>query len=143
MGHHILFPSAAAIILLILSLSTVTAADSVVLDVDGNPVEAGSQYYVLTSVSGSAGRGGLMSGPDLYDGICPFYVGQYKSWIEQGSPVNFYPADTSQRNITQGSDVNIAFRPKSRLRKPRGVAVGYYNWLNILRNYQWSYRKTG
>ncbi|KNA21297.1 hypothetical protein SOVF_044560 [Spinacia oleracea] len=110
MANHLLLP-AATIFLTLLFLSpataTATAADSVVVDIDGNPLEAGSQYYVLTSGSRGAGRGGLNAVP--LGGICPLYVGQHRSWNNRGSPVSFYPADLSQKNITLSSDVNIAF----------------------------------
>uniref|UniRef100_A0A803LJE2 Uncharacterized protein n=1 Tax=Chenopodium quinoa TaxID=63459 RepID=A0A803LJE2_CHEQI len=111
MGHRLILSSSTILVtLLILSPPTATAA-SPVLDTDGNPLEAGSQYYVLTSGRGAAGRGGLTAEPDLYDGICPWYVGQYFSWTKQGSPVSFHPADPSQTQLTLGEDVNIAFGP--------------------------------
>ncbi|KNA11068.1 hypothetical protein SOVF_138590 [Spinacia oleracea] len=110
MANHLLLPAATIILtLLFLSPPTVTAADSVVLDMDGNPLEAGSQYYVLTLGTRGAGRGGLTA--ERLTGPCPLYVGQHRSWTQQGSPVTFYPADSSQKNITQSSDVNIAFNP--------------------------------
>ncbi|KNA11067.1 hypothetical protein SOVF_138580 [Spinacia oleracea] len=106
MAHHLLL-AAATILLTLFFLSPPTAADSVVLDIDGNPVEAGSQYYVLTRGTRGAGRGGLTAAP--LGGLCPLYVGQHRSWTQQGSPVTFFPANPSQKYITQSSDVNIAF----------------------------------
>ncbi|XP_021741710.1 miraculin-like [Chenopodium quinoa] len=110
MAHHLILLSSTILVALLI-LSPPTAAASPVLDIDGNPLEAGSQYYVLTSGRGAAGRGGLTAEPDLYDGICPLYVGQYYSWTKQGSPVSFHPADPSQTQVTLGEDVNIAFGP--------------------------------
>ncbi|KNA03096.1 hypothetical protein SOVF_212410 [Spinacia oleracea] len=104
MANHLLLLAAT---ILFLSPPTVTAADSVVLDMDGNPVEAGSRYYVQTLGSRGASRGGLAAEP--LSGICPLYVGQHRSWTNQGRPITFYPADPSQKNITLSSDVNIAF----------------------------------
>ncbi|KNA21296.1 hypothetical protein SOVF_044550 [Spinacia oleracea] len=124
MAHHLLLPAATLLLtLLFLSPPTATAKDSVVLDVDGNPVEAGSQYYVLTSGWGGAGRGGLTAAS--LGGPCPLYVGQYRLWVQKGSPVTFYPSNPSQKHITQSSDVNIAFAPNPICRNQGVWQLGY------------------
>ncbi|KAL2903312.1 Miraculin [Bienertia sinuspersici] len=106
--YHFLLPTITTIFNILFFLSPPTAANPPVIDIDGNPLEVGSQYYVLTSGRGAAGRGGLfaVSKPPQ---LCPRYVAQFSFEIDQGRPINFYPADPSQKQITEGDDINIAF----------------------------------
>ncbi|KAL2903296.1 Trypsin/chymotrypsin inhibitor [Bienertia sinuspersici] len=81
-SYHFLLPTITTIHVTLLFLSTPTAANHAVLDIDGNPLEASSRYYVLTWGRGAAAR---------------------------GRPVSFYPADPSQKQITEGDEINISF----------------------------------
>lgn len=108
MAHQFILQAIATILVTLLFLSSPTTAGSPVLDIDGNPLEVGSQYYVLTTGRGAAGRGGLT---DTFKppSVCPSYVAQHGSWTNNGRPVTFYPSDSSQKQIIQGDEMNIAF----------------------------------
>ena len=110
-----LLPITITLFLLILSVSIslastlVTAAtdSDLVLDVEGNPLEVGSEYYIQPAIGfrGGIGRSGRSpSAPDL---SCPLYAIEVPSEVNRGDPVKFVPVDETQKQIHLSSDVQI------------------------------------
>ncbi|KAK1592492.1 hypothetical protein Q3G72_025777 [Acer saccharum] len=80
------------------------------LDLDGDKVEAGSAYYIVSIIRG-AGGGGLTLSPNR-NGSCPLDVTQHSSDLLRGYPMFFYPINYSNENrgyVHESMDVNIQF----------------------------------
>ncbi|CAO2829290.1 unnamed protein product [Amaranthus hypochondriacus] len=109
MGHKFLLTTAILLISLI-NLSPRTLAGTEILDTDGNPLVAGSRYYILTAGWGAVGRGGVTptTRPSTMS-PCPKYVAQISNQWDNGRPVNFIPSDPNQTEITEETEVNISF----------------------------------
>ncbi|XP_021746602.1 miraculin-like [Chenopodium quinoa] len=114
-----LFPQLSTTILLIFSFyivtSTTTANDvnSLVLDVEGNPLEVGSSYYVRTAVSIYRIGGGLVAASKPNQIECPQYVAQLAEGWYGEAPITFLPSDPSQKHVHISSDLNIIFNTSS------------------------------
>ncbi|KAK8704068.1 hypothetical protein V6N13_047701 [Hibiscus sabdariffa] len=90
------------------------AAGDVVLDVNGDEVLTGAQYYVVSAIWG-AGGGGLSIGWES-DRRCPGIVVQSRFDLDNGSPVVFYNANSSDGVVRVSSDVRVKFvGPRDRL----------------------------
>lgn len=98
-----------------LSLSIATAAtdDNFVLDVDGNPLEVGSAYYVRTELSKIGIGGGIFMASKPNQPQCPQYVAQFAVGWYGEIPITFLPSDPSQKYISISSDLNIVFNTTS------------------------------
>jgi len=108
MATKLVLPYANTLLLLFLSLSP-TAIASVVLDIEGNPLDSVSKYYIRPW--GTGFRGGLTRASKPGQ-LCPQYVTQSPYETDIGQPVRFFPADGTQRGrIHLFSDLNIAFGP--------------------------------
>ena len=85
------------------------AANKPVLDVDGDELRAGVEYYVVSSIRG-AGGGGLALGRTT-DQKCPEIVVQRRSDLDNGTPVIFSNLDTNDDVVRLSTDSNIEFVP--------------------------------
>lgn len=79
------------------------------LDVEGNPLEAGSPYYVRTELSKLQIGGGLVFASKPNHPECPQYVAQLAEGWNGESPITFLPSDPSNKHIHISSDLNIIF----------------------------------
>ncbi|XVE58837.1 hypothetical protein DITRI_Ditri04bG0201100 [Diplodiscus trichospermus] len=86
-----------------------TAANKPVLDIDGDELQAGVEYYVVSAIRG-AGGGGLALGRTK-DQKCPEVVVQRRSDMDSGTPVKFSNSDTNDDVIHLSTDINIEFLP--------------------------------
>ncbi|KAJ8435369.1 hypothetical protein Cgig2_024356 [Carnegiea gigantea] len=91
-----LIPGATTLLLLLLTLATADTDTDLVLDTDGNPLEA------------SGGGIGRSSRNDA-NLSCPLYAIEYQSPRDIGDPVKFVPVDKTQTKIHLSSDVKIHF----------------------------------
>ncbi|KAK3220264.1 hypothetical protein Dsin_014234 [Dipteronia sinensis] len=80
------------------------------LDLDGDEVEAGRAYYIISSIRG-AGGGGLTLSFNR-NGLCPLDVTQHSLDLLRGYPMFFFPTNYSSENrgsVHESMDVNILF----------------------------------
>ncbi|XVE80963.1 hypothetical protein DITRI_Ditri15bG0023900 [Diplodiscus trichospermus] len=84
-----------------------TAANNPVLDIDGEELRAGVDYYVVSAIRG-AGGGGLALGRTK-DQKCPEVVVQRRFDLDYGNPVQFSNSDTNDDVIHLSTDINIKF----------------------------------
>lgn len=113
---HLIFQLSVTILLIFslpTNIATKTTDDSLVLDVDGNPIEVGSAYYVRTELSKAGIGGGLVTASKPNHTQCPQYVAQLAYGFEGEIPVTFYPSSSSQKFIHISSDINIIFNTTS------------------------------
>ena len=103
-----LLPAATTLFLLLLTLATADTDSDLVLDIEGNPLEVGSEYYIRRAIGfvGGIGRSGRSS-PIPTDLSCPLYVIEYPGELDEGDPVKFVPVDETQKEIHLSSDVQI------------------------------------
>nr|CAC19831.1 hypothetical protein [Avicennia marina] len=83
------------------------AAEEAVLDIEGNELQAGSKYYMVSAIWG-AGGGGVtlrLTGNDR----CPVTVGQEGSDLRNGLPVSFQPANSEETVVRVSTQLNIKF----------------------------------
>ncbi|XP_021746591.1 miraculin-like [Chenopodium quinoa] len=90
-----------------------TAANDLVLDVEGNPLEVGSSYYVRTELSKVGIGGGLVAASKPDEPECPQYVAQLAAGWYGETPITFLPSNPSQKHIHISSDLNIMFNTSS------------------------------
>ncbi|XVF38749.1 hypothetical protein REPUB_Repub20aG0128500 [Reevesia pubescens] len=107
--------TATAVVLLLFALTTksyffgvANATNRAVLDIDGDELRAGNQYYILSAIWG-AGGGGLALGR-ANDQKCPEIVVQRPSF-DDGIPVIFHNMDDNDDVVHESSDLNIEFIP--------------------------------
>lgn len=101
MANNLLL-GATTLFLLLLTLTTADTDSHLVLDVDGNPLEVGSEYYIGRAVGFFAGIG-----RDPRNGVCPLYVVERFSEVDRGDPLKFVPVNETQKEIHLSSDVQI------------------------------------
>ncbi|KAK2662927.1 hypothetical protein Ddye_001504 [Dipteronia dyeriana] len=80
------------------------------LDLDGEKVEAGWAYYIISAIRG-AGGGGLTLSFNR-NGLCPLDVTQHSLDLFRGYPMFFFPTNYSSENrgyVHESMDVNILF----------------------------------
>ncbi|OMO68082.1 Proteinase inhibitor I3, Kunitz legume [Corchorus capsularis] len=90
-------------------LGLANAANEPVLDVDGEEVLTGVEYFVVSAIWG-AGGGGLAIGRSSNQS-CPEIVVQRRSDLDNGIPVIFYNANSSDEIVRLDTDVNVEFVP--------------------------------
>nr|AAV41234.1 putative 21 kDa trypsin inhibitor [Theobroma microcarpum] len=108
--------TATAVVLLLFALTSksyffrvANAANSPVLDIDGDELRTGVQYYVVSALWG-AGGGGLALGRATGQS-CPEIVVQRRSDLDDGTPVIFSNADSKDGVVRVSTDINIEFVP--------------------------------
>nr|AAV41232.1 putative 21 kDa trypsin inhibitor [Theobroma grandiflorum] len=108
--------TATAVVLLLFAFTSksylfgvANAANSPVLDTDGDDLQVGVQYYVVSSIWG-AGGGGLDLGRAIGQS-CPEIVVQRQSDLVLGTPVIFSNADSKDGVVRVSTDINIEFVP--------------------------------
>ncbi|KAM3381399.1 21 kDa seed protein [Capsicum galapagoense] len=92
-------------LLLAFSSSPCATAQHVVLDAEGNVVETGSKYYIVSAFYG-AGGGGIRRADDSE---CPAKVIQSPFSVDRGTPVYFTRKASKKVEITESTDLNIEF----------------------------------
>ncbi|KAJ8423426.1 hypothetical protein Cgig2_015480 [Carnegiea gigantea] len=123
MATHFTVLAATTLLLLLSHSPTPTTGDTntgigseAVLDIEGNPLEANSEYYILPVVPGFTG--GLILEPLL----CPRYVIASPSYSGLGSPVKFIPVGTpdddrlGQIHLSSNVIIDSGFSPICRNR---------------------------
>ncbi|XP_022738218.1 21 kDa seed protein-like [Durio zibethinus] len=108
--------TATAVALLLFAFTTksyffqiANAANQPVLDIDGDELRTGVEYYVLSAISG-AGGGGLALGR-ASDQKCPEIVVQRRSDLDNGTPVTFSSSVPNDEVVRLSTDTNIEFVP--------------------------------
>ncbi|XVF09497.1 hypothetical protein REPUB_Repub07fG0098300 [Reevesia pubescens] len=108
--------TATAVVLLLFAFTTksyffgvANAANEPVLDSNGDEVQTGTEYYVVSAIWG-AGGGGLALGR-ANDQKCPEIVVQRQSDQDYGTPVIFHNLDTNDNVVYRSSEYNIEFVP--------------------------------
>ncbi|KAM3319396.1 miraculin [Capsicum chacoense] len=86
----------------------------VVRDINGDIVKSNARYFLMSSVRGVDGFGGVRRGPTINGAgnanfVCPFQVVQSPRDLDRGMPVIFKPKAGKQVEITESTDVNIEF----------------------------------
>lgn len=76
-----------------------------VFDTDGQPLEAGVEYYIRPAITDSGGDFTII----LRNNTCPFYVGQKNSDASEGTRVTFTPFAEGENLIREFRDVKIEF----------------------------------
>lgn len=107
MATHFLLPLATTLLLLLALSPTLTTGDvdtDPVLDLDGNPLEVGSRYYILPAGAGFRGGLTLSAKPGQ---LCPLYVVESPREVDLGKAVKFTPRDSTQTQISLSSEVII------------------------------------
>lgn len=89
MGKNILLPATTTLLILLLSLSPTRTTADVVRDSEGNPVEAGSEYYIRPV--GIGFRGGITRSPKSQQSRCPLYAVESPNEVDPGQAVKFLP----------------------------------------------------
>ncbi|XP_073035929.1 kunitz trypsin inhibitor 5-like [Primulina eburnea] len=78
-----------------------------VLDLDGDKLKEGTQYYILPVIRG---RGGGVTLSSRTNRTCPLYVSQAPSEVDNGLPLTFRPVDFNKGGvIRESTDLNIQF----------------------------------
>ncbi|PPD66793.1 hypothetical protein GOBAR_DD36327 [Gossypium barbadense] len=84
------------------------ATNEPVLDTDGNEVQTGTEYYVVSAIWGAGGGGLALGWPS--GNPCPEVVAQSRSG-DDGIPVIFSNLDSNDGVVRLSSDINIEFIP--------------------------------
>ncbi|KMT15585.1 hypothetical protein BVRB_3g059350 [Beta vulgaris subsp. vulgaris] len=113
MKHHFLTLATITTLLLLLSTPPTTtaanAADNIVYDVIGEPLQAGQTYYMVPYDYSDVGGGGLTWLQKTKVTCAPYYVSQENVNTNFGQKIAFYPQTTGQTDITLSSILNIVF----------------------------------
>ncbi|KAF5739580.1 tumor-related protein [Tripterygium wilfordii] len=102
----------AALLFLFLSIFALKysgAADSgldPVLDINGDKLQTGVEYYILPVVRG---RGGGLTLDSFGNEKCPLDVVQEKQEVSNGLPLTFSPVNVKQGVVRVSTDLNIKF----------------------------------
>jgi len=105
--HFLLAPATFLLLLLLLSPPTTSADTTTVLDIDGHPLQASTNYYILPVVRGRGG--GLTLLPKNDTAFCPLYVGQETLEVSKGYPLKFFPVNPEEKLISVSTDLNFEF----------------------------------
>ncbi|KAK4799111.1 hypothetical protein SAY86_024476 [Trapa natans] len=86
--------------------SSSTSAPPPVLDIDGQSLLIGTEYYILPFVRGQGG--GLTISPPQ-NGTCPLTVVQKPLEVDSGLPLLFSPASGNNGVVSVSTDLNVYF----------------------------------
>ncbi|KAI3454283.1 hypothetical protein Pfo_010946 [Paulownia fortunei] len=81
-----------------------------VLDIDGNKVRAGVDYYILPVIRG---RGGGLTLASTGNHTCPLGVVQEQLEVKNGLPLTFSPVNSKKGVVRVSTDQNIKFSAAS------------------------------
>ncbi|XP_010683193.2 kunitz trypsin inhibitor 5 [Beta vulgaris subsp. vulgaris] len=104
---HVIISAATIFLFLCLSPLTSTADTTAVLDINGRPLQAGCNYYILPVIRGRGG--GLTMTSKNATELCPLYVAQEDHEVSNGLPLKFYPVNPKDKRISLSSDLNFVF----------------------------------
>ncbi|KAD5961932.1 hypothetical protein E3N88_13405 [Mikania micrantha] len=93
-----------------ISLSIAQPSPDPVLDIDGNLVRSGTEYYILPVFRG---RGGGVTLASTRNETCPQDVVQEGQEVDSGLPLTFTPVDPKKGVIRESTDLNIVFSAAS------------------------------
>ncbi|KAG8378603.1 hypothetical protein BUALT_Bualt07G0002700 [Buddleja alternifolia] len=92
------------------SLSAAAQKPSPVLDIAGNELRAGTDYYILPVIRG---RGGGLTLDSIGNRTCPLDVVQEQLEVENGLPLTFNPVNSTEDIVRVSTDQNIIFSASS------------------------------
>ncbi|XP_021741083.1 kunitz trypsin inhibitor 2-like [Chenopodium quinoa] len=121
MTHFILL--VATFIILFSPPSTTAVKTTPILDINGRPLETGSNYYILPVIRGRGG--GLTISPKNATESCPLYVAQENHEVSNGLPLKLYTTNPNEKRIPLGSDVNIVFDAASSCVQSTGWTLAF------------------
>ncbi|KAK6148558.1 hypothetical protein DH2020_019470 [Rehmannia glutinosa] len=87
-------------------LCTAAEQPSPVLDINGNKVRAGLDYYILPVIRG---RGGGLTLATTGNNTCPLSVVQEQMEVKNGLPLTFTPVNAKKGVVRESTDQNIKF----------------------------------
>ncbi|KAL8132680.1 miraculin-like [Apium graveolens] len=88
------------------SLLIASAANDKVLDIDGQELRTGTNYYILPVVRGNGG-GLKINSQGNYQ--CPLGVVQEADEVNRGTPMIFSPVNPDEQIVRESSDLNVKF----------------------------------
>ncbi|KAH6770496.1 hypothetical protein C2S52_015299 [Perilla frutescens var. hirtella] len=97
---------------ILFSICTISfpSAAAPVVDIDGNPVLVGVDYYILPVIRG---RGGGLTLASTGNKSCPLDVVQEPLEVNNGLPLTFRPANSSEGVVHVSADQNFIFSAAS------------------------------
>ncbi|KAM3374524.1 kunitz trypsin inhibitor 5 [Capsicum galapagoense] len=90
-----------------LLLSSSSASTAPVLDINGDKVQAGPNYFILPVIRGRGG--GLYPSNVKQTNTCPRDIIQEANEVQQGLPVVFTRVDAKKGVVRVSTDVNVRF----------------------------------
>ncbi|KAJ8433092.1 hypothetical protein Cgig2_020588 [Carnegiea gigantea] len=104
-----LVPAATTLFLLLLTLTTADKDSDLILHVEGNPLEVGSEYYIRRAVGffGGIVRSGRDGQWRSHHGVSGVTRHPFQKKIDRGDPVKFAPVDETRKEIHLSSEVQI------------------------------------
>ncbi|XP_065850857.1 kunitz type trypsin inhibitor 104-like [Euphorbia lathyris] len=108
----------------LISMAISTVAQPAVLDIGGQPVESGVQYYVMPAVADIASDLTLIN---RNNNSCPLYVGQEpirRRTSVPGLPVIFKPFAEGETIIRESRDLTVTFQASIACAESSGWRVG-------------------
>ncbi|OMO74546.1 Proteinase inhibitor I3, Kunitz legume [Corchorus capsularis] len=96
-----------AILLFLVLVFSSKSSYAQVLDTNGNPVQVGTKYYVVSANWGAGG--GLSLSPGSRSQSCPYTVIQERSPQNYGYPVTFSSLDPNVTTIGVSAPLNMVF----------------------------------
>ncbi|CAN4099223.1 unnamed protein product [Withania somnifera] len=84
-----------------------SSSPSPVLDINGDKVQAGPNYFILPVIRGSGG--GLYPSNVKQNNTCPRDIIQEASEVQEGLPVVFTRVDAKKGVVRVSTDVNVRF----------------------------------
>lgn len=106
---YLILSTATVLLFLCLSPLTTTAANTAVLDIDGHPLQAGTNYNVLPVIRVPLGGGLTLASRNSSTQSCPLYVAQDTAELSKGLPLKFYPVNPKDKTIPLTTDLNVVF----------------------------------
>ncbi|KAG8378604.1 hypothetical protein BUALT_Bualt07G0002800 [Buddleja alternifolia] len=94
----------------VMSLGSAAQSPSPVLDIAGNKLRAGTDYYMLPVIRG---RGGGLTLASTGNKTCPLGVVQEQFEVKNGLPLTFTPVNSKKGVIRVSTDQNIKFSAAS------------------------------
>ncbi|MDK0660294.1 Kunitz family serine protease inhibitor, partial [Clostridium perfringens] len=92
-------------------LCTTATSGTTINDIEGNPLQVGSAYYIQSATFGFVGGFRLKLRPDQNQSpfTCPRFVFRTPVEVDMGIPVMFTPSNRTETIITSSTDTLISF----------------------------------